>query len=166
MLEAAHAEGASGLRIFWQIKLPLIYPTLGLVTILTFALADNAWTVPGVGVPNGLWCQSGGMPMKNPLANGDCEGCGGWQVSDSASGTFKSTRDFMGDVTNFARAHPIYSLLACQDGIATTTNCQLCAATLFKKLTGRAPSGHGVDCKPEGEWAAIARNTSTPTTRA
>ena len=101
----------------------------------TFALADNAWTVPGVGVPNGLWCQTGGMPMKNPLANGDCEGCGGWQVSDSASGTFKSTRDFMGDVTNFARAHPIYSLLACQDGIATTTNCQLCAATLFKKLT-------------------------------
>ena len=87
-------------------------------------------------------------------------------VKRSASGTFKSTRDFMGDVTNFARAHPIYSLLACQDGIATTTNCQLCAATLFKKLTGRAPSGHGVDCKPEGEWAAIARNTSTPTTRA
>jgi hypothetical protein len=43
VLEAAHAEGASGLRIFWQIKLPLIYPTLGLVTILTFVANFNAF---------------------------------------------------------------------------------------------------------------------------
>jgi raffinose/stachyose/melibiose transport system permease protein len=43
VLEAAHAEGASSLRIFWQIKLPLIYPTLGLVTILTFVANFNAF---------------------------------------------------------------------------------------------------------------------------
>nr|WP_219341869.1 MULTISPECIES: sugar ABC transporter permease [unclassified Herbaspirillum] len=43
VLEAAHAEGASAMRIFWQIKLPLIYPTLGLVTILTFVANFNAF---------------------------------------------------------------------------------------------------------------------------
>ncbi|MFC5473774.1 carbohydrate ABC transporter permease [Paraherbaspirillum soli] len=43
VLEAAYAEGASGLRIFWQIKLPLILPTLGLVTILTFVANFNAF---------------------------------------------------------------------------------------------------------------------------
>ena len=43
ILEAAHAEGASALRIFWQIKLPLIWPTLGLVTILTFVANFNAF---------------------------------------------------------------------------------------------------------------------------
>nr|MBP6677145.1 sugar ABC transporter permease [Vitreoscilla sp.] len=31
------------LRIFWSIKLPLIYPTLGLVTILTFVGNFNAF---------------------------------------------------------------------------------------------------------------------------
>lgn len=43
VLEAAYAEGASALRIFWQIKLPLILPTLGLVTILTFVANFNAF---------------------------------------------------------------------------------------------------------------------------
>lgn len=43
IIEAAHAEGASAMRIFWQIKLPLIWPTLGLVTILTFVANFNAF---------------------------------------------------------------------------------------------------------------------------
>lgn len=43
IVEAARAEGASALRIFWSIKLPLIYPTLGLVTILTFVGNFNAF---------------------------------------------------------------------------------------------------------------------------
>ena len=43
VLEAAHVEGASAWRIFWSIKLPLIYPTLGLVTILTFVGNFNAF---------------------------------------------------------------------------------------------------------------------------
>ncbi|HWZ49786.1 MAG TPA: sugar ABC transporter permease [Herbaspirillum sp.] len=43
ILEAAHAEGASAMRIFWQIKLPLILPTLGLVVILTFVANFNAF---------------------------------------------------------------------------------------------------------------------------
>jgi raffinose/stachyose/melibiose transport system permease protein len=43
IIDAAHVEGASAMRIFWQIKLPLIYPTLGLVTILTFVANFNAF---------------------------------------------------------------------------------------------------------------------------
>ena len=43
VLEAAYAEGAGAWRIFWQIKLPLILPTLGLVTILTFVANFNAF---------------------------------------------------------------------------------------------------------------------------
>jgi len=43
IIEAAHVEGAGAMRIFWQIKLPLIYPTLGLVTILTFVANFNAF---------------------------------------------------------------------------------------------------------------------------
>ena len=43
IVEAAHVEGAGALRIFWDIKLPLIYPTLGLVTILTFVANFNAF---------------------------------------------------------------------------------------------------------------------------
>jgi raffinose/stachyose/melibiose transport system permease protein len=43
IVEAAHVEGASAWRIFWAIKLPLIYPTLGLVTILTFVNNFNAF---------------------------------------------------------------------------------------------------------------------------
>jgi raffinose/stachyose/melibiose transport system permease protein len=43
IVDAAHAEGAGPWRIFWAIKLPLIYPTLGLVTILTFVGNFNAF---------------------------------------------------------------------------------------------------------------------------
>lgn len=43
IVEAAHVEGAGAWRIFWSVKLPLIYPTLGLVTILTFVGNFNAF---------------------------------------------------------------------------------------------------------------------------
>jgi raffinose/stachyose/melibiose transport system permease protein len=43
IVEAARVEGASGWRIFWAIRLPLIWPTLGLVTILTFVGNFNAF---------------------------------------------------------------------------------------------------------------------------
>ena len=43
IIEAALVEGASPWRIFWQIRLPLILPTLGLVTILTFVANFNAF---------------------------------------------------------------------------------------------------------------------------
>ncbi|WP_265584016.1 carbohydrate ABC transporter permease [Chitinimonas koreensis] len=43
IVEAATMEGASAWRIFWTIKLPLILPTLGLVTILTFVGNFNAF---------------------------------------------------------------------------------------------------------------------------
>lgn len=43
IVEAAHVEGAGPWRIFFAIKLPLIYPTLGLVTILTFVGNFNAF---------------------------------------------------------------------------------------------------------------------------
>ena len=57
IIEAAVVEGASPWRIFWQIRLPLILPTLGLVTILTFVANFNAfdliYTVKGaVAGPN------------------------------------------------------------------------------------------------------------------
>jgi len=43
IIEAAVVEGASPWRIFWTIRLPLILPTLGLVTILTFVGNFNAF---------------------------------------------------------------------------------------------------------------------------
>lgn len=43
IIEAATAEGAGPWRIFWEIRLPLILPTLGLVTILTFVGNFNAF---------------------------------------------------------------------------------------------------------------------------
>src|SRR3954468_10153923 len=43
VVEAAAVEGASPWRIFWQIRLPLIAPTLGLVNILTFVGNFNAF---------------------------------------------------------------------------------------------------------------------------
>ncbi len=43
IVEAAIVEGASPWRIFWEIRLPLIWPTLGLVTILTFVANFNAF---------------------------------------------------------------------------------------------------------------------------
>ncbi|WP_148714385.1 carbohydrate ABC transporter permease [Chitinolyticbacter meiyuanensis] len=43
IIEAAVVEGASAWRIFWTIRVPLILPTLGLVTILTFVGNFNAF---------------------------------------------------------------------------------------------------------------------------
>lgn len=43
LIEAARVDGASPLRIFWRIRVPLILPTLGLVTILTFVGNFNAF---------------------------------------------------------------------------------------------------------------------------
>jgi raffinose/stachyose/melibiose transport system permease protein len=43
VIEAAVVEGASPWRIFYAIRLPLIFPTLGLVTILTFVANFNAF---------------------------------------------------------------------------------------------------------------------------
>ncbi len=43
IVEAALVEGAGPWRIFWSIRLPLILPTLGLVTILTFVANFNAF---------------------------------------------------------------------------------------------------------------------------
>ena len=43
LVDAATVDGASQWRIFWQIKLPLILPTLGVVSILTFVGNFNAF---------------------------------------------------------------------------------------------------------------------------
>lgn len=41
--EAARVDGASGWSIFWRIKFPLILPTVGIVSILTFVGNFNAF---------------------------------------------------------------------------------------------------------------------------
>jgi len=43
LVDAATVDGAGPWRIFWQIKLPLILPTLGVVAILTFVGNFNAF---------------------------------------------------------------------------------------------------------------------------
>jgi raffinose/stachyose/melibiose transport system permease protein len=43
LIEAAVVDGSGPWRIFWRIRLPLILPTLGLVTILTFVANFNAF---------------------------------------------------------------------------------------------------------------------------
>ncbi|KGM33432.1 ABC transporter permease [Inquilinus limosus MP06] len=43
LTEAARVDGASQMKIFWRIKLPLIWPTIGMVTILTFVGNFNAF---------------------------------------------------------------------------------------------------------------------------
>ena len=43
VIDAATIDGASQWRIFWQVKLPLILPTLGVVAILTFVGNFNAF---------------------------------------------------------------------------------------------------------------------------
>ena len=43
LIEAAKLDGASEVRIFFRIKLPLIMPTVGLVTLLTFISNFNAF---------------------------------------------------------------------------------------------------------------------------
>ena len=43
VVDAATVDGASQWRIFWQIKLPLVLPTIGVVAILTFVGNFNAF---------------------------------------------------------------------------------------------------------------------------
>ena len=45
LYEAANIEGASSWQIFWRIKLPLVKPVVGLVSILTFVNNFNAFDV-------------------------------------------------------------------------------------------------------------------------
>jgi raffinose/stachyose/melibiose transport system permease protein len=43
LLEAARVDGANGWQVFWNIKFPLILPTVGVVSILTFVGNFNAF---------------------------------------------------------------------------------------------------------------------------
>lgn len=43
VLEAAECDGITGMAQFWKIKLPLVYPTIGIVSILTFVGNFNAF---------------------------------------------------------------------------------------------------------------------------
>lgn len=57
VLEAARVDGASGMRTFWSIKMPLITPQFGLITILTFI-----WTMNGFDL---IYSLMGGAPGPN-----------------------------------------------------------------------------------------------------
>lgn len=54
LVEAARIDGASGMRVFWRIKLPLIAPQFGLITILTFIWTFNAFDI--------IFALNGGAP--------------------------------------------------------------------------------------------------------
>lgn len=43
LVEAAYVDGASEWRVFWQVKFPLILPTVGIVAILTYVGNFNAF---------------------------------------------------------------------------------------------------------------------------
>ena len=43
ILEAAEVEGITGMSAFWKIKLPLILPSIGIISILTFVGNFNAF---------------------------------------------------------------------------------------------------------------------------
>jgi len=43
LIDAAHVDGTTGWNIFWKIKLPLILPTIGVISILTFVGNFNAF---------------------------------------------------------------------------------------------------------------------------
>ncbi|MCB1810964.1 MAG: sugar ABC transporter permease, partial [Candidatus Competibacteraceae bacterium] len=43
LIDAGIVDGASHWRVFWYIKLPLILPTIGIVSILTFVANFNAF---------------------------------------------------------------------------------------------------------------------------
>ena len=43
LVEAAHVDGATSWDVFWKIKFPLILPTVGIVSILTFVGNFNAF---------------------------------------------------------------------------------------------------------------------------
>ncbi len=45
LLEAARIDGASGWHIFWRIKVPLLIPVIGIVSVLTFVGNFNAFDV-------------------------------------------------------------------------------------------------------------------------
>jgi raffinose/stachyose/melibiose transport system permease protein len=45
LLEAARVDGANAWQIFWKIKLPLLVPTIGIVSVLTFVGNFNAFDV-------------------------------------------------------------------------------------------------------------------------
>ena len=44
-IEAANIEGAGSIRIFWSIKLPLLMPIVGIISILTFVNNFNAFDI-------------------------------------------------------------------------------------------------------------------------
>ena len=54
IIEAAQVDGASDLRILFRIKIPLIAPQIGIITILTFI-----WTFNGFDI---IYALNGGMP--------------------------------------------------------------------------------------------------------
>jgi raffinose/stachyose/melibiose transport system permease protein len=43
LVDAARVDGLGNFRIFWYIKLPLVLPTIGLISILTFVANFNAF---------------------------------------------------------------------------------------------------------------------------
>jgi len=43
LIEAAHVDGANNWTVFWRVKFPLILPTVGLVSILTYVGNFNAF---------------------------------------------------------------------------------------------------------------------------
>ncbi|MDX2140446.1 MAG: sugar ABC transporter permease [Chloroflexota bacterium] len=43
LIEAARVDGATAWSVFWRVKLPLIMPTVGIVTVLTFVGNFNAF---------------------------------------------------------------------------------------------------------------------------
>jgi len=43
LIEAAHVDGATNWTVFWRIKFPLLLPTVGIVTILTYVGNFNAF---------------------------------------------------------------------------------------------------------------------------
>lgn len=107
-----------------------------------YALAQNSKTMAGpINSPSCTWCQSGGMPMKDATANGNCKGCGGWLIAgpnkDVASGSFKTLGDFMKDVKKLGDERPYYNIAACETHASNAANCQLTASTLYHKLTGK-----------------------------
>ncbi len=57
VIEAARVDGASGWRVFWHVQLPLILPTVGIVSVLTFVGNFNAFDLvyavqTGLAAPN------------------------------------------------------------------------------------------------------------------
>src|SRR5262249_44586821 len=43
LMDAATIDGATALQVFWRVKLPLILPTVGIVSILTYVGNFNAF---------------------------------------------------------------------------------------------------------------------------